>query len=375
MCLPSVGIVSLTVTEKGYCHDPATGQLNLAHPDIRHDLATPHRPVSALGFLVEALARRRAAGCTPFTVLCCDNLPHNGRMVAGLLAALATERDAAFGRWVEEHVACPNTMVDRIVPATTDADRAEVAAALGMEDAWPVVTEPFRQWVIEDRFTMGRPAWETAGAEVVSDVAPYERIKLRLLNGSHSSLAYLGYLSGFETIAETIAQPAFARHIRALMDIEMTPTLLVPQGFDLSRYNAQLLERFANPALKHRTWQIAMDGSQKLPQRLLEPARARLGINAPVDRIALGVAAWMRYVTGIDEAGKPIQVSDPLAARLAAIAAETGPEAERLVPAYLAVREVFGDDLPSQAPFVAAVTDALKRLYALGARATVEAMP
>ena len=187
-------------------------------------------------------------------------------------------------------------MVDRIVPATTDADRAAVAARLGLEDAWPVVTEPFTQWVIEDRFASGRPRFEEAGAELVSDVAPYELMKLRLLNGSHSTLAYLGYLAGYETIAEAMADPAFARLVRGLMDEEVTPTLTVPPGADLAGYKASLLDRFANPALKHRTWQIAMDGSQKLPQRLLGTVRDRLAAGAPIERLALAVAAWMRYV-------------------------------------------------------------------------------
>jgi fructuronate reductase len=367
-------IVSLTITEKGYCHDPATGALNCDHPDILGDLATPERPVSALGYIVEALRRRRAAKLPPFTVMSCDNLPHNGKMIAGLVAALAERREPGFGEWVESHVCFPCTMVDRIVPATTEDDRAAVARDLGAEDAWPVVAEPFRQWVIEDCFNAGRPNWESAGAEVVDDVAPYEMIKLRLLNGSHSTLAYLGYLAGFETIAETIAQPAFARHVRALME-EQTATLTIPSGFDIAAYKTQLLARFANPALKHRTWQIAMDGSQKLPQRLLASARARLAMALPVDRIAFGVAAWMRYVTGVDEHGQPIDVRDPLAARLTTIAAEAGSAPQRLAPALLAVREVFGDDLPENTTFTAAVTAALGTIHDLGARAAVEALP
>jgi fructuronate reductase len=370
----STRIVSLTVTEKGYCHDPATGALNPAHPDVMGDLANPGRPVSALGYIVEALLRRRAAKLPPFTVMSCDNLPHNGRMIAGLVAALADERERGFGKWVADHVCFPCTMVDRIVPATTPEDRAAVARELGVEDAWPVVAEPFRQWVIEDSFNAGRPAWESVGAEIVGDVAPYEMIKLRLLNGSHSTLAYLGYLAGFETIAETIAQPAFARHVRALME-EQTATLAVPTGFDIDDYKTQLLARFANPALKHRTWQIAMDGSQKLPPRLLASARSRLDMGLPVDRLAFGVAAWMRYVTGIDEKGQPIDVRDPLAGRLKTIADTAGPKAERLAPALLAVREVFGDDLPANPTFAAAVTAALAKIHDLGARAAVEALP
>jgi fructuronate reductase len=369
---PAVRIVSLTVTEKGYCHDPATGALREDHPDIVADLATPLTPRSALGFLVEALRRRRDAGAKPFTVLCCDNLPANGRTVAGVVRRLAELRDPALGRWIADEVAFPSTMVDRIVPATTDADRAAVSARLGVEDAWPVMTEPFTQWVIEDRFVSGRPRLEEAGAEMVADVAPYELMKLRLLNGSHSTLAYLGYLGGYETVSDAIANPAFARLIRGLMEEEVTPTLTVPPGADLARYRASLLDRFANPALKHRTWQIAMDGSQKLPQRLLGTIRDRLAAGAPIPRLALGVAAWIRYVLGIDETGKPIDVRDPLSARILDIAQAAGPDAERLAPALLDLREVFGDDLPRDPRFTTPVTDALRRLFAHGAERVVE---
>src|SRR3954466_1796068 len=327
---PAVRIVSLTVTEKGYCHDPATGDLNPAHPDVAADLADPASPRSAPGVLVEALRRRRAAGRKPFTVLCCDNLPENGRTVGRVLARFAGLRDPDLGRWGEPGVAFPSTMVDRIVPATSEADRAAVAARLGLEDAWPVMAEPFTQWVIEDRFGDGRPRFEEGGAELVADVAPYELMKLRLLNGSHSTLAYLGYLAGYETVSDTVANLAFARLIRRLMDEEITPTLTVPPGADLSRYKASLLERFANPALKHRTWQIAMDGSQKLPQRLLGTIRDRLRAGAPIERLALGVAAWMRYVLGIDEAGRPIDLRDPMSARLIDLAQAAGPDADRL---------------------------------------------
>lgn len=371
MADPAVRIVSLTVTEKGYCHDPATGELRQDHPDIIADLETPLAPRSAPGFLVEALRRRHAAGLAPFTVLCCDNLPANGATVARVVERFAALRDPDLGRWVEGEVAFPSTMVDRIVPATTDADRAAMATTLGVEDAWPVLTEPFTQWVIEDRFGAGRPRFEEAGAELVPDVAPYELMKLRLLNGSHSTLAYLGYLAGHETIADTMADQAFVRLIRGLMDKEVTPTLTVPPGADLAAYKASLLERFTNPALKHRTWQIAMDGSQKLPQRLLATIRDRLEKGAPIARLALGVAGWMRYVTGVDEAGRPIDVRDPLGRQFQEIARETGPIADRLAPALLSVVAIFGDDLPHDPRFVTAVTAALSEIYRHGVVDTV----
>jgi fructuronate reductase len=371
MCDPAVRIVSLTVTEKGYCHDPATGTLKEGHPDVVADLADPSRPRSAPGFLVEALRRRRESGVPPFTVLCCDNLPANGHTVGQVAAEFAALRDRDLGRWIEDEVAFPSTMVDRIVPATTDEDRAAIAARLGVGDAWPVVTEPFSQWVIEDRFPSGRPRLEDAGAELVADVAPYELMKLRLLNGSHSTLAYLGYLAGYETISETMADPAFARLVKGLMDEEVTPTLMVPPGADLDGYKASLLERFANPALKHRTWQIAMDGSQKLPQRLLGTVRDRLNAGAPIGRLALAVAAWMRYAAGIGERGQPIDVRDPLSERLLNIGRESGLVAERLAPAYLHIREIFGDDLPADPRFTEPVTRALAALIQNGAKRTV----
>lgn len=370
---PRVRIVSLTVTEKGYCHDPATGELLESHPDIVHDHAHPHAPRSAVGVVVEALARRREAGHDPFTVLCCDNLPHNGATVKRVLSRFAQLRGPALGAYVDQRVACPSTMVDRIVPATTDADRAMVREALGFEDAWPVMAEPFTQWVIEDVFPTGRPDLAAVGAELVSDVKPYELMKLRLLNGAHSTIAYLGYLCGYETVAEAVADPGMAALVKGLMDEEATPTLPPLPGFDLAHYRAQLLARFANPALKHRTWQIAMDGSQKLPQRLLNTARDRLAAGASIDRIALAVAAWMHYVTGVDGQGRAIDVRDPLAQRLRQIADEAGPVAERLAPALLRMREVFGDDLPADPRFTGPVTAALARLYAEGARKVVAA--
>ncbi len=373
MCDPRVRIVTLTVTEKGYCHDPASGTLDEAHPDIRADLSNPHRPASAPGYLVEALARRRAAGIAPFTVLTCDNLPANGKTVARVTARLAALRDDDLGRFVAGEVAFPSTMVDRIVPATTDDDRALVAAGLGMADAWPVMAEPFTQWVVEDRFPLGRPPLEEVGVELVSDVEPFEHMKLRLLNGAHSTLAYLGYLAGHATIADTMVAPAFARLVARLQDEEVTPTLHLPAGVDVSAYKRALRERFANPALRHRTWQIAMDGSQKLPQRLVATARDRLAAGAPIPLLALGIAGWMRYVTGRDEQGNTIDVRDPLAARLKALADEAGPDAARLAPALLSVREVFAD-LGADPRFAGPVRDALARLLARGAAATVEEM-
>jgi fructuronate reductase len=369
MCLPSVKIVSLTVTEKGYCHDPATGELNEQHPDIIHDLANPDRPRSVPGFLVAALKSRKARGLPPFTVLCCDNLPENGRTVAKVVARLARLNSTDLGRYVKDTVAFPATMVDRIVPATTDADRARIAASTGLTDAWPVVTEAYNNWVVEDDFPQGRPAWD---ATFVTDIKPFELMKLRLLNGAHSSMSYFGYLAGRETIADCMQDEALASYVAHLMHVEVTPTLMVPPGADIESYKQALLRRFRNPGLRHRTWQIAMDGSQKLPQRLLGTIRDRLVAGAPIDGLALGVAAWMRYVTGIDEKGQPIDVRDPLRDELRARADAAGRDAGKLATALLAVEKIFGRDLPANATFSTAVTRALDCLFSKGSRATYE---
>lgn len=370
MTRPQVKIVSLTVTEKGYCHAPATGALDEAHPDIRHDLASPGAPRTAIGFIVEAIARRRAEGHAPFTLLSCDNLPANGRTLKQVVTRFAELRDADLGRFVADEIACPSTMVDRIVPATTDADRISIADSIGMDDAWPIVTEPFSQWVIEDDFPSGRPQWEQAGASFVNDVDAYELMKLRLLNGSHSTLAYLGYLAGHETVSDAMAAPGFGALIEALMDGEVTPTLPYLSGIDLAAYKADLLARFRNPALRHRTWQIAMDGSQKLPQRLLNTIRDKIEAKAPFARLALGVAAWMRYASGLDDKGNRIDVRDPLADIMRKHAEGTSSAVE-LAAAFLRLEQVFGTDLPANREFRAAVEAALADLLKHGAAATV----
>jgi fructuronate reductase len=370
MARPQTRIVSLTVTEKGYCHSPATGELDDSHPDIIHDLGEPHRPRSAVGLIVEALARRRKSGVAPFTVLSCDNLPANGETLRRVAMRYAELRDPDLARFVAENVECPSTMVDRIAPATTDADRDAIAATSGLYDDWPVVAEPFSQWVIEDRFAAGRPDWDRAGAMFVKQVAAFELMKLRMLNGAHSTLAYLGYLAGCETVAATMAAPGFARFVEDLMALEAAPTLPPLPGLDLTAYRRDLIARFRNPALRHRTWQIAMDGSQKLPQRLLNTIRARLAAKAPFARLALGVAAWMRYATGLDEKGAVIDVRDPLAARIKQLTRSVG-DASALSAAYLDLSEVFGADLPADPRFRDAVTAALALLMAQGAARAV----
>ncbi len=371
---PHTKIVTLTVTEKGYCHDPANGTLRDDDLGIIHDLAHLATPRTAIGFLVAGLAARRQAGLAPYTVLSCDNLPANGETVQRLVIGFATLVDPTLADWIAAHGAFPSSMVDRIVPATTDDDRASVARVLGMTDGWPIMTEPFSQWVIEDHFSLGRPAWERVGVQLVNDVKPFELMKLRLLNGAHSTLAYLGYLMGHQTVAAAMTEPGLVKLLEGLMFDEVGPTLPPLAGFDLDSYRWQLLERFRNPALKHRTWQIAMDGSQKLPQRLLGSVRARRAAGQSFDRLALGVAAWMRYVTGVDEHGQAIDVRDPLAGRLRAVAEAAGGEPKALCAGLLSVSEVFGHDLPADEIFREAVSAALGGLMTRGARATVAAL-
>ena len=370
---PAVTVVTLTVTEKGYCHDPATGRLNLAHPDIAHDLADPDAAVSTVGVLVAGLAARRAAGAGAINVVCCDNLPHNGRVVEGIVAAYARQRDPALADWIAASVAFPSTMVDRIVPATTDADVAEVARLLGVADAAPVVGEPFTQWVIEDRFAAARPRWEEAGAQLVADVAPFETMKLRLLNGSHSTLAYLGFLAGHEFIWQASSDAQLAALVERQMTEEIVPTLVAPPGTDLDAYCGQLMIRFRNPALPHRTQQIAMDGSQKLPQRLLNTVRDRLAAGASIDHLTLAVAGWIRYASGVDEQGRAIAVSDPLAPTFAQIAAARAGDPAALAAGFLDLVPVFGADLVGHAAFRAAVTRHVVALFRDGVRATLKA--
>jgi fructuronate reductase len=368
---PATKIVSLTITEKGYCHDPATGRLNLAHPDIVHDLANPKRARSAIGLIAAALDARRQSHGASFTVLCCDNLPHNGALVGGLVQAYAEALGTPLARWIGDHVTFPSTMVDRIVPATTDADIADNDAALGLHDGAPVVHEPFKQWVIEDNFAAGRPAWDRAGAELVADVAPFEAMKLRLLNASHSAFAYLGYLAGHEFIYQVAVLPDFVSYMRQLMRDEVAPTLKLPAGVGVAAYQEALVARFANPALPHRTQQIAMDGSQKLPQRLLGTVRDNLAAGRPTDKLALAVAGWMRYVSGIDEAGREIKVSDPFSGQFARIAAAHRGDPPALARGLLGIRAIFGDDLPGDPQFTGKVVAWLSALFNDGAAQTV----
>ncbi|MEC5318330.1 mannitol dehydrogenase family protein [Brenneria populi subsp. brevivirga] len=368
---PDIAIVSMTVTEKGYCHHPASGRLNTEHPLIRHDLAAPAEPRSLPGVILAAIKRRRERRLPAFSVMSCDNMPENGRVTRNVIVQLAERQDVELARWIERHVTFPSTMVDRIVPAITPETLQTIEARLGVADPAGVACEPFFQWVIEDNFVSGRPAWEKAGAELVRDVLPFEEMKLRMLNGSHSFLAYLGYLAGYQHISECMQDRSLVAAAHHLMLREQAPTLRT-QGVDLAAYADALLDRYRNRALKHRTWQIAMDGSQKLPQRMLDSIRWHLARGSRFDALALGVAGWMRYVGGVDEQGRPIGISDPLKASIADTVRDSAEGASR-VAALLTLTAIFGEDLPQNTVFVDAVTRNYLSLLAKGVKGTLKA--
>jgi len=369
-------IVTLTVTEKGYCHDPASGRLAADLPEVRHDLAHPDAPTTAVGLIVAALASRHRAGLQPFTIACCDNLPSNGHLLRRLVLDFAAMRDDALAAWIAATAPFPNSMVDRIVPAETPEDAALVLALTGLHDAAPVIHEPFGQWVLEDSFLDGiRPPWERAGVQFVTDVAPFEHAKLRMLNGSHSALAYLGYLAGYETIFDTARDPLFARFLQQFWREEVIPVLTAPPGMDLADYAAHLLARYTNPVIRHRTWQIAMDGSQKLPPRLLSTLRDCLSRGRPCPCTMLAVAGWMLYVGGRDLLGQEIDVRDPLASLLRGAVDEADPDDGERVLALARVHQVFGGDLPANPQFLSGVTEAYRVIKNHGVRAAISELP
>jgi fructuronate reductase len=368
-------IVSLTVTEKGYCHDPATRELNVTHADIAHDLTQAVEPRSAIGLIVRGLEVRRDHGGRPVTLLSLDNLPANGDTLRGLVLAFAERADANLARWIERQCTFPNSMVDRIVPRATEADLAAAQAALGACDRAAVVAEPFLAWAVEDRFAAGRPDWSVGGAQFVERAGPFETLKLRLLNGAHSAIAYLGVQAGCATVDQAIAQPALATFVDALLRDEVAPTLAQElPGFDLAAYRAQLLQRFANPALAHRCAQIVMDGSQKLPQRWLNTVRDRLATGAPIEHLALALAAWCTHLRGHDEAGQRYAIDDPLATELVALHARamSQPTAHDRAAEFTRFAPVFGD-LADEPGLVDALARALERLQQHGVVAALRA--
>jgi mannitol 2-dehydrogenase len=366
MATESTRIVSLTVTEGGYNLDSVTGEFDARNAAVRRDLEPGATPSTTFGLLTEALVRRRNRGLAPFTVMSCDNIPGNGDVTRRMLTAFARLRQDKLGDWIDQDVHFPNSMVDRITPVTTDEDRALLAERFDIEDAWPVVCEPFTQWVLEDEFALGRPPLEEAGVQLVADVEPYELMKLRLLNASHQALCYLGYLAGYRYVHEVCQDPTFVAFLRGYMDREGTPTLRPVLGVDLDSYKGTLIERFANPEVRDTLARLCAESSDRIPKWLLPVIREQLANGGEIDRAALVIAAWARYAEGIDEQGEPIIVVDRLSEQLVSAARR-----QRTDPiAFISQRELFGD-LVDNHRFVTAYRTALDSLHAQGARATV----
>jgi mannitol 2-dehydrogenase len=369
MADPSTRIASLTVTEGGYNFHPVTGEFDAENPAVQADLAPGAVPATTFGLITEALVRRRSRGIEPFTVMSCDNIQGNGHMAQEVFTAFARLRDPELGEWVAGNVRFPNSMVDRITPVTTDADRTQISKRFGVDDAWPVVCEPFTQWVLEDNFSSGRPPLEDVGVQVVPDVVPYELMKLRLLNASHQALCYFGYLAGYRLVHEVAQDPLFANFLLDYMNREATPTLAPVPGIDLDAYKLQLIERFSNAAVRDTVARLCGESSDRIPKWLLPVIRENLAADRDVSLSASVVASWARYVEGVDERGEPIKVVDRLADTLQRIATQQHEDPL----AFVKNRELFGD-LASEAAFTEPYLNALDSLHNRGARATLEAL-
>src|SRR5688572_5307385 len=354
-------IVSLTVTEKGYCLD-AANQLDPSNPDIAHDLAEPRSPRSTIGWIVEGLRRRRASGVPPFAVLSCDNLPDNGSVLHRALVAYARIGDADLAKWIEAEVVCPRTMVDSITPATDDALRKRAQTLTGMLDEWPIQREPFTQWVVEDLPVMRDADWASVGVTLAKDVSVFDRAKLRLLNGPHSTLAYIGLLRGHESVAEAMRDEQLARFVELLMTEDLAPSLGNPPGFDLEHYISAVLARFRNPGIRHLLSQIAWDGSKKLPVRIVVTISEALRAGRPVHRLAMPLAAWMRFIARQAKAG--VAIVDPDAARLAGIGKACSGDSRADVDRFAACEAVLPPALLADPRFRRALEAAYDKLAA-----------
>jgi len=367
MASPQTRIVSLTITEGGYYIDASTGELDEKHPDIQYDLAHPHEPRCSFGYLLEALDRRRLRGLPPFTLMSCDNIQSNGEVAKKMLMAFAELRDPVLRNWMAEKCPFPNSMVDRITPATTDEHRALVKEKFGIDDGWPVMTESFKQWVIEDHFGQGRPAWESVGAQMTTDVLPYEKMKLRLLNASHQALCYIGMLLGYQLVHETMEDQDIRKLVEKMMDDEVTPLLSKVPGVDLGEYKKTLIERFANPAIRDQLSRIGIYGSSGIPKFLLPSLEEQLQRGGPIKQMSFTIASWFRYLTGLDESGKEMPMLDPMAKTLRERAKAAGRNAAQL----LAMPEVFNENLANSPALIKEVAATLRSFYEEGARSTL----
>jgi len=363
---PDVRIVSLTVTEGGYNIHPVSGEFDLTNELVAADLAVDAVPKTVFGLVAEALRRRRDRGVTPFTVMSCDNLQDNGRVARRAFVAFATAKDAVLGAWIDASVSFPNSMVDRITPVTTDADRTQITTTCGIDDRWPVVCEPFLQWVLEDSFTNGRPPYEQTQAQLVSDVEPYELMKLRLLNASHQGLCYFAHLMGYRLVHDAAANPLIATFLRAYMDLEGAPTLKPVPGIDLEDYKSQLIERFSNPGVRDTVARLCAESSDRIPKWLLPVIREQSTRGGALELSAAIVASWARYAEGVDEQGAPIDVVDRIANRVMTSAAGYPGDPH----SFLRDRDLFGD-LVDDERFTAAYDRALALLHEVGARRTL----
>jgi len=369
MADPATRIVSLTVTEGGYNFHPVTGEFDDTNPAVKADLAPGAVPATTFGLITEALVRRRSRGIEPFTVMSCDNIQGNGHVAQEVFTAFARLRDPELGDWVAGNVQFPNSMVDRITPVTTDEDRAQISERFAVDDAWPVVCEPFTQWALEDKFTAGRPLFEDVGVQVVPDVMPYELMKLRLLNASHQALCYFGYLAGYRLVHEVAQDPLFANFLLDYMNREATPTLAPVPGIDLDAYKHQLIERFSNAAVRDTVARLCARSSERIPTWLVPVIRENLAAGRDVRLSAAVVASWARYAEGVDEQGDPIKIDDQLADTVQRLAAQ-----QRDDPlAFVKNRELFGD-LATEQGFTEPYLNALNSLHSKGSRATLEAL-
>ena len=366
-----IEIVSLTITEKGYHYNSDKKELDFSNQNIINDLENLENPKTAVGFLVAGLRDRYLNGKVPFTILSCDNLPNNGAVVKKIILDFAQKIDLSFAKWISKEVCFPSSMVDRITPATKDQDIINFAEEYGLYDPALVIHEEFSQWIIEDKFSSARPNFELAGIQMVSNVELHEKMKLRCLNGTHSALAYLGYLAGFNTIAECVSDDSLLNYIQYLWEKEIIPTLETPEGENLNDYSRKLLERYQNPAIEHRTWQIAMDGSQKLPQRILETVNDLLKQQKNFQGLALAIAAWIKYVTGIDLNGATIDVRDPLANDFVKIAKKSKTR-EQYVDSILNLSKVFPANLRESSAFRIEIQNSYNLLEKYGSLVSVK---
>ncbi|MFC4700642.1 mannitol dehydrogenase family protein [Glaciecola siphonariae] len=359
MCSSNIKVISLTVTEKGYCYHGANADLHLEHEDIVHDLAHLNRPRSAIGFLVSAIKRRISLHLPPLTIISCDNLPNNGSLLKQMVLSFAQQIDKELARRIASDYRFPSTMVDRMVPASTPDDLSVYAEQLGYTDQGMVLTEPFTHWVIEDSFAGPIPAWQAAGAIITKDVHAFEKMKLRLLNGCHSAIAYIGFLASKRYVSDVMQSPMLADFVLHLMHHEILPSVEAPEGVDIRQYCKELLQRFSNPKLQHSCYQVAMDGSQKLPQRLLNALQYQLTHQGICAGISFVIAAWMQYTSGRDLHNAPIAVQDPLAKPLSELASDN---VQEWVLNMLAFDAVFPKNLAYNARLVSEICGWLRRI-------------